>query len=175
MFTNNSTAESCFFWRGSSSKLLHKLVLRLRKAKLEHKFALHVVHVAETRMIAQGTNGLSRGIFLEGVMGEEDMLSFVDLVLAAIEKHPGVLDFVKSWVNPILVETKVLDTEEWYQEGHRIVGGKKDTRGLWIPYHTPNGKAYIWSPPPIIADVALEEWLKAIHKQTNGFHIFLIP
>ncbi len=30
IFTDNSTAESCFFKGGLSSKLLHELVLRLR-------------------------------------------------------------------------------------------------------------------------------------------------
>jgi hypothetical protein len=87
----------------------------------------------------------------------------------------GVLDFVQSWVNPILGESKVFDTEEWFQEGHGILGGKKDARGIWIPNHAPNRKAYIWSPPPIILNLALEECPKAIHKQTNPFHIFLIP
>jgi hypothetical protein len=46
LFTDNSTAESCFFKGGSSSKLLHKLILRLRKAKTQYGFVLHVVHVA---------------------------------------------------------------------------------------------------------------------------------
>jgi hypothetical protein len=46
---------------------------------MEYEFTLHVVHVAGTRMIAQGTVGLSQGIFLEGVMRGEDMLSFMDL------------------------------------------------------------------------------------------------
>jgi hypothetical protein len=34
LFTDNSTAESCFFRVGSSLKLLHELVLRLRKAEM---------------------------------------------------------------------------------------------------------------------------------------------
>jgi hypothetical protein len=38
-----------------------------------------------------------------------------------------------------------------------------------------NNKAYIWVPPPIIADVALEECSKAIHKRTDAYHVFLIP
>ncbi len=67
---------------GEVSKLLHELVLQLRKAKLEQEITLHVVHAAGTRMNAQGTDGLSRGIFLEGVMRGEDMLSFVDLARA---------------------------------------------------------------------------------------------
>ncbi len=96
LFTNNSTAENCSFQGGSSFKLLDELVLQLRKAKLEHKFTLHVVHVAGTRMIAQGTDGLSRGISPQGVVQGEDMLSFVDLAWTVIERHPRVLDFVKS-------------------------------------------------------------------------------
>ena len=85
LFTDNTTAEGCFFRGGSSSKLLHDLVLRLRKIELEYDLTLHVVHVAGTRMIAQGTDGLSRGIFLEGVVRGEDMLSFVDLSRTAVE------------------------------------------------------------------------------------------
>ena len=55
------------------------------------------------------------------------------------------------------------------------MGGRKDARGTWIPSHAKNGKAYLWSPAPVIADVALEECLKAVHKCTDAFHIFLIP
>jgi hypothetical protein len=88
LFTDNTTAKGCFFRGGSSSKLLHELVLRLRKVEveLEYDLTLHVVHIAGTRMIAQGTDGLSRGIFLEGVVWGEDMLSFVDLLRTAIER-----------------------------------------------------------------------------------------
>ena len=68
-----------FLRGGSSSKLLHKLILRLSKTELEYDFTLYVVHVAGTRMIAQGTDGLSWGICLKGVMRGEDMLSFMDL------------------------------------------------------------------------------------------------
>ena len=59
LFTDNTTAEGCFFRGGSSSKLLHELVLRLRKVKLEYDLTLHVVHVAGTQMIVQGADGLS--------------------------------------------------------------------------------------------------------------------
>jgi hypothetical protein len=46
---------------------------------------------------------------------------------------------------------------------------------LWILRHAGDGKVYIWAPPPVIADVTLEECAKAIHKRTNAYHIFLIP
>ena len=94
------------------------------------------------------------------------MLSFVDLSRTAIERHPGVLDFVKLWVAPILGDSTVLVPEEWFREGHGIIGGKKDSTGLWIPQHPGDGKVYI---------CALEECTKAIHKRTDAYHIFLIP
>ncbi len=85
LFTDNSTAESCFYKGGSSSKLLHDLMLHLRKAKIHYGFVLHVVHVAGARMIAQGTDGLSQGIFTEGVVARKDMLAFMDIALLAVE------------------------------------------------------------------------------------------
>jgi hypothetical protein len=175
IFTDNSTAESCFFKGGSSSKLLHALVLRLRQAEMRHGFNLHVVHVAGTRMIEQGTNGLSRGSLLEGVMTGRDMISYVDLALTAFQRHSPVVGFVKSWVIPTFKHMRVLSAQEWFVEGHGIVGGSRDNNGMWIPRHAPNGHAYLWMPPPVLADVALEECLRAVHKRTDAVHIFLIP
>ena len=86
-----------------------------------------------------------------------------------------MLEFVKAWVAPILGDSKVLVPKEWFHEGHGIVGSKKDSTGLWIPQHASGGKVYILTLPPIIADVALEECAKAIHKRTDAYHIFLIP
>ncbi len=71
-------------------KLLHKLVLQLRRIKLSAKFVLHMVHVAGTQMIAQGTDGLSQGTFLAGVVAGKDMLSFVDLACTAVEHHTAM-------------------------------------------------------------------------------------
>ncbi len=79
IFSNNSTAKSCFFRGGLSSKLLHKLVLQLCKVEMSHKFILHMVHVAGMRMIEQGMDGLSWGSFLEGVAIGRDMLSSLTL------------------------------------------------------------------------------------------------
>jgi hypothetical protein len=129
LFTDNSTAESCFHCRGSSSNLLHELVLRLRKAEMKHGFSLHVVHVAGTRMIAQGTDGLSRGIMFEGIVCGNDMLSFVDLSKTALEQHQGVLDYIKSWLHSSLSSSKLLSPEEWFQEGHGIVWWRKELKG----------------------------------------------
>jgi hypothetical protein len=102
IFTDNSTAESVVHKGGSTSPKLHELVVRLRRAELDYGFTLYVVHVAGTRMIAQGTDGLSRGSFLEGVVAGSQMLSFIDLALSATIRAPGVVNFERSWVGPVL-------------------------------------------------------------------------
>ena len=130
LFTDNSMAESCFFKGGSTSKLLHELILRLKKTEIQHCFILHMVHAAGTWMIEQGTDGLLRGSFLEGVLAGKDMLSFGDLSLSAIQRFPKVLDYIQSSLAPVVREGKLLKEEEWFVEGHGIEGGSKDAHGI---------------------------------------------
>ncbi len=98
LFVDNSTAESCFFYRGGSkSRHLHALVLALPSLEMMHGMVIHVIHVSGKRMTAQGTDGYSRGSLMEGVMAGQDMLSFINLAHTAIERHPPLLDWVRSW------------------------------------------------------------------------------
>jgi hypothetical protein len=126
-------------------------------------------------MKAQGTDGLSRGTLLEGMLVEKEMLSYVDLSRMAIKQYPPVLDYVHGWLEPAAGKGRVLELEMGFVEGHGIIGGKRDNHGIWIPLHAKNGKAYIWSPSPVIVDVALEECMKVVYKRTDAFYIFLIP
>ena len=79
IFMDNSPAESCFYQENSKSLHLHRLVLELQVAEMTYGMTIHVVHVSGRRMIAQGTDGCSRGSMVEGAMAGLDMLSFVDL------------------------------------------------------------------------------------------------
>lgn len=123
LFTDNSTAESCFYRGSSSSWKLHELVIRLRKLEMECGMTIHLIHVSGKRMIAQGTDGCSRGMLMEGVMAGEDMLSFVDLGRSAVERHPPLLDWIRSWTGQEALAP--LSPEGWFEEGHGIVGGDK--------------------------------------------------
>lgn len=87
MFTDNGTTESAFYKGASSSKELHSLVLRLHLLALKFRLIIHMIHVAGKRMIAQGTDGCSRGVLMEGVMAGKDMLSFIDLDKSAFTRH----------------------------------------------------------------------------------------
>jgi hypothetical protein len=101
MFTDNSTVESCFYRGNSKSRLLHMLVLDLRTLEMTYGMTVHVIHVSGKQMIAQGTDGCSRGSPMEGVMAGPDMLSFVDLACTVVERHPPLLYGVQSWMDAI--------------------------------------------------------------------------
>ena len=173
LFTDNSTAESCFAKGSSKSKLLHELILRLRQAEMRAGLNLHLVHVAGSRMIAQGTDGLSRGMMCEGVMAGRDMLDYIDIARTASSRHPAIREYIRDWTG--IAGLSPLQEEEWFDVGHGILGGVRDSHGIWLPTHAPNGRVYWWDPPPVIASVALEEALKARHKRTDATHIFSIP
>lgn len=159
MFTDNSTAEAAYFKGTSSSELLFGLVLRLRKIEMEGRCILHMVHVAGTRMITQGTDGLSRGDRNAGVMAGKSMLSFLPLHRTADEQSCELMPWVKTWADgerKTDCEMFVLTYDDWYKP------------------LTSNG-IYVWLPAPAIADVAGEMMAQAIHKNPYATHVFLCP
>ena len=79
LFIDNSVAEGAVFKGTSTSKKLFNLVLMLKLLEIECDTKVHFCYVAGIRMIDQGTDGLSGGNLLEGVMLGQSMLSFVPL------------------------------------------------------------------------------------------------
>jgi hypothetical protein len=106
-------------------------------------------------------------------MAGEDMLTFVDFALPAMEHYPPLIDWVRQWTNRPRLSP--LTPEEWFEEGHGITGGVPDQNHVWIPTHEVAGEMHLWAPLPAVADATLEELLKARHKQTDTFHVLLIP
>jgi len=113
-------------------------------------------------MIAQGTDGGSRGSLLEGVMtGKPSQVS--DRTLPATLEVDSILGG-RADISP-------LTPEEWFVEGHGINGGEINADGIWIPTHKPANQTHLWCPPPPAADAALEELLKGRHKRKDTYDI----
>ena len=79
LFTDNTTAEYAYYKGNSSSETLFNLVLRLRKLQMNGNMILYLIHIAGTRMIDCGIDGLSRGVTNDGVMAGNHLLDFVPL------------------------------------------------------------------------------------------------
>jgi hypothetical protein len=154
IFTDNSTAEAAF-WKGTSkSRKLFDLVLRLKKLEMENGLILHVVHVSGLRMIAQGTDGLSRADQSEGVMKGLDMRTFIPLHLNPTEREPKV----KPWLDEV---TKG-QSFEWLTP-----------EGWFSAVHGPGD--FIWNVPPAAAEVVVEQLGFARMKRPEAMHIILVP
>jgi hypothetical protein len=97
LFTDNSTVEGALFKGNTPSRKLFNLIVRFRKIQMVRDAEIVVSHVSGTRMIAQGTDGVSRGVFTEGVATGIDMLSFIPLHLSAIDRNPLITEWVRSW------------------------------------------------------------------------------
>lgn len=119
LFTDNTTAEAAFFRGTSSSERLFGLVLRLRELEVEEKCLLHLVHVSGTRMIGQGSDGLSQGNLTEGVMMGQSMI-------LALMQELRLERWIKSWAGESI---EVLDPEGWFEKGQGIQGYYQDELG----------------------------------------------
>jgi hypothetical protein len=179
LFTDNSTVEAALYKGNSTSPKLFSLIVRLRKLELEFGAKILVVHVAGTRMIAQGTDGVSRGQLKEGVSIGEDILAHIPLNESALDRSPDL----KNWLESVTLDgdnrpmAEFLSPTDWFERGHDLVpplSGPDDKGVSSWSYEVKSG-TFIWSPPPAAAGVAIEELRKARIKRTDSTHIFLCP
>jgi len=155
LFMDNSTAESAFHKGTSSSKNLFQLILPLRLLQMHHGLFINVIHVAGTKMQAQGTNELSRGSLSSGVLQGRNMLSYIPLHRLSLERSPTL----QPWIST------------WFQSGSAVTF--LDPLGLFTTGH--QAGSYVWAPPPGAAEVALEQLAAAIHKRSYNLHLVVIP
>ena len=171
MFTDNSTVEACAAKGSSSSPKLLSLIIRLRAMTTRFGVKLHIFHVAGTRMIAQGTDGVSRGYLALGVMAGEPMTGFIPIHVSATDRHPGLLPWLLSWSSS---DSVLLEPMDWFGQGHDIGGWAMHPDGFERPVIR-EGRTYIWAPPPFAADVALAELRKVRIKRQTSTHLFVSP
>ena len=172
IFTDNSVAEGAYYKGNSTSRLLFDLILRLTMVEMRFRMKLHLIHVAGTRMITQGTDGLSRGIMLEGVMKGENMLTYVPLDKSALDVEPSLKIWLQSWL-PKDKRAEYLTPAGWFERGHDINGYFKNDEGLSSP--SVQAGTFVWAPPPAAAEVAIQELRKARHKRQKSLHVFICP
>jgi hypothetical protein len=152
VFTDNSMAEAAFLKGTSSSILLFNLVLRLRKLEVDQQCLLHLVHVAGTRMIGQGSDGLSRGILTKGVMLGRTMTSYVLLSATALEQSAGLKLWFRSWAG---LDLEVLSPRDWFGRGQGIGGYLTSKEDVRLPFFKVG--TFLWTPALAVASVAIKE------------------
>ena len=120
---------------------------------------MFVTHVAGTRMMEQGTDGVYRGTLSTGVAVGESMIRFCPWAKSALETSPLLRDWITSWVTP---KPTFVDPKDWFILQHDVIGGSEDDCGNWIPVVAPG--THVWSPQSAATDACLEELCKACMK-----------
>jgi hypothetical protein len=147
-------------------------MLRLRQIDLNGLVRLHFVHIVGTRMVAQGTDALSRGDLTSGVMQGVPMPQFLPFHLSAINRCLLVLPWIHSWApTPILLP---LQPEDWHERGQGFEGGDYGPGGLWYP--RPNLETWLlWDAAPGSSSTILDQLSLSRLKRTHLNHVFICP
>jgi hypothetical protein len=126
-FTDNAVAELAIYKGSANSPKLHALLVELRLLQAKYGFRLIVCHCAGTRMIAQGTDGVSRGQLDEGVMNGTDMMSIIPLHLNAMKRSRDVEAWIKTWLGKeawiktwLGKDAETLEPKDWFLEGPQL-------------------------------------------------------
>ena len=173
LFTDNMVSESIASKGSSTSQSLYELILRVYKLEMNHLCRIQFVHVAGTRMIKSGVDGLSRGDMYEGVMKGESMLSFVPLHKSAFEVCPALQEWIESWAINMGNDVEIISPDDWFVRGHDIDGSTTNCDGMWLPTYRKG--TMVWAPPPAAARQAAEELRQARQKRQDSFHVFVCP
>ena len=157
LFTDNFVAE-CGYYNGGSNrnKELDDLVHKLWKLQMNGEFTLHVYHVAGTRMIASGIDGLSRGDKSEGIAKGDSIINFIPIHQSPLERSKGLSDWVKSWWDDSLGKLHLMTPEDWFS--------KQMDQGN-----------FLWDVPPGAGEIAVDQLCSHTHGRPETHHIFLIP
>jgi hypothetical protein len=155
LYTDNQTAEGAYCQGTVKSRALFELIAVLYKLQMEFDFILHVIWIAGTRMIQQGTDGVLRG--------EENGLATCGLSLgrmgplplSAKERSPGLEEWILGWCNTG-INLEVLEPIDWFTTAH-------------------NPGDFGWFPAPAAADAAIVQFCEALHKRPHCYHVFSIP
>ena len=174
MFTDNSTVEACAVKGSSTSPKLLDLIIRLKRlwSTLFGFKKLHILHVSGTRMIAQGTDGVSRGFLGGGIMSGEATTSFIPIHLSALQRSPSLIKWIRSWLCKDAISLSEMD---WFDVGHDIDGWEMGLDGFERPVINQGRTSYVWSPRPYVTDIALSEMHTARIKRQQSTHIVVCP
>jgi hypothetical protein len=162
LFTNNTTAKGAYYRGNSPSRLLFELVLRLRQLEMRGDLILHITHV------------LSRGVLTGGVMTHQPMVGEVPLHQSALDRCPALLPWLTSWWPTSSLSP--LAPVDWFERGHGLRGGHRNSEGLWIPLES-SERWFLWAPAlaPAAAATAVQELGISRHKRPHLGHVFLCP
>jgi hypothetical protein len=120
---------------------------------LEYDLQLRIVHVSGKRMIAEGSDGLSRADHGEGVMLGRDIRFYIPLHLNPVERETKI----KTWIDDVThgLDFETLDPSGWFDDAHKFGN-------------------VVWN-VPLAAGVVVKQLGFACLKRPQAMHIIIVP
>lgn len=97
------------------------------------------------------------------------MLDYSPWDKTALEASPTLLDWIHSWAGDL----ESLEPADWFIRAHDISGGYFDSRYFWR--NRIKAGRFLWSPPPAVAHVAIEQLRISRLKRQRSLHVFVVP
>lgn len=160
-FTDNSTVYWIAASGSSASPRLHALIEDIRLLEMKLGCHLQVIHVPGLVMIQQGTDGLSRGIWMTSLQGLEDSRRLTQAVFDPVPYDPDL-------IIPYL--------QNLHDRGYPCSNWRYcDWQQPWNPSRLFD-RLSVWFPPPEVArqviTFVLETW---VEKPATTSALFFIP
>jgi hypothetical protein len=132
-------------WHKGSSKVrnLYEIMLELHEAAIKFQFLLHFVHVAGTRMIEVGVDGLSRAELDVGKLTNPTTIQ-ISMHISPIQRNGLRRTLISSWISEPL---HFAEPHDWFEEAQQS----------HCHIFNPTSQVWIWDLPPAAALDALEE------------------
>jgi hypothetical protein len=154
LYTDNQVAEGSYYRGTAASQSLFELVVELYILQMKYEIIMHVIWIAGTRMIQQGTYDLSQGGGVGLVTQGLAMRGAVPLSQGALDCNVLLEPWIRSWVGGQGLVT--LTPEGWFSDAH--------LRG-----------SFLWVPPPAATAAAVDRLCDAVHKRPCCSHVFVCP
>jgi hypothetical protein len=119
------------------------MMLELREAEIKIQFLLHFVHVAGTRMIEVGVDGLSRAELDVGTLTNPTNIRII-MQLSQVQRNYLLHTWISSWISEPL---HFAEPHHWFEEVQQIQ----------CHVVNPTSQVWIWDLPPAAELDALAE------------------
>ena len=149
----------------SLSHRLFELVLWIKAMQMKYGFELYMIHMAGTRIIEQGTDRLSRGVVKVQDLIPKPLREYASLNLHILQRLASLSSWIRSWIG---LDYFMLEPEHWFIDAHNIRFTSE--RKMFIQSST-----YVWTPPPCIANVAIEQLRYMRIKRQRSTHVMIVP
>ena len=84
---------------------------------MRYGFMIFVIHVSGTRMIEQGTDGLSQGLFNQGALATGKIRLYAPINLSALDRTMNLKPWIITWAP---TNALFLLLSQWFVESHDI-------------------------------------------------------